>query len=316
MASDAGEQLNELISRIDAADKQIDEARNQIHQICGTYEALFAGNPWDEELDLPDLDHELSELGQVIQHAAGDVAARVDATLEAGIAMLAQHGAELQQLTSTWEASKQKALDTCSEFEQSLQESLQRLEASFDGLGRQLEASSQALDQAGTALDKVYADWESATSGEFTQRLADRFSAMIDQLGQAEAQKVEQYLNDAQHQSSESIQQLLTTGTQLVSDLSKTLGDAIEQLQQHVSAEVANKLHEAANTLIETAIREILQSIIEAIATSQIGAEITAAMSPVLPELIAAKKLTDAILAAIRLWKDSIGRLTDPFDMF
>ena len=316
MATEATEQLNEIISRIDAADHQIDEARGQIHTICGSFEALFAHNPWDEDLLLPDLDHEISEMGQAIQHATGDVTARVDATLDAGIALLTQTGDELQQLTAGWETSKQQAVQSCEEFEHALQESLQRIESGFDDLGQRLTTSAQALDTASTALDKVYADWEQATSGEFSRLLEERFRTMVQQLGDAEMHKIEQQLSDAQHQTGEAFEQLLTTGSQLINDLSHTLGEVIDQLQQHVSSEVANKLHEAANTLIETAIREILQSIMESIATSELGVVLTAEMSPVLPELIAAKKLTDAILAAIRLWKDSIGRLTDPFDMF
>ncbi|MEQ1494975.1 MAG: hypothetical protein ABL912_04325 [Novosphingobium sp.] len=316
MASDASEQLNAIISKIDSADRTIDEARNQIHQICDTFDTLFAGNNWDADLTLPDLDTEIAQMTDVISHAAKDVAARVDGRIEAGITLLAHHGTELDRLRQDWDGGKQRALDACSELEESLLASLQKIEAGLDHLGQKLTVSGQALESAESALDKAFSDWESATSGELYQRLNDRFTAMVDQLGQTEARKIEQHLTEAQRQSDEAIEQLLTIGTQLVNGLSRTLGDAITQLQKHVGEEVANKLRETATALIETAVREILQSIIEAVATSQIGAQITAGMAPVLPELIAAKKLTDAILAAIRLWKDSIGRLTDPFDMF
>ncbi len=312
----AANQLNELISRIDAADNQIDAVRAQIAGACETLDALFVSNHWDSPPALPDLDDEIAHMAQVIEHAGNAVAGQVGETLDQGAQTLREAEAELQSLMSAWDAVLQQALQQASAFEQVLRDSLDQLNQTYDELDAGISETSDALDQAETALDTAYGDWEQATSGEFAQKLEQRFRGMVEDLANNQTQKIEQHLSDAETQSGDAIEQLLSTGSQLVNELNHAIGETIEQLRQHIGEEIAQKLEEAARTIVETAIKEIMHSVIEAIATSQLGAEITAMMAPVLPELIAIKKITDAILVAIQLWKETLGRLNDPFDMF
>jgi len=313
MATEPAADLNDLIARISAADQQIDQACGQIYATIATFKELFAQGPWDEEADLPDVDADLATFGDAIRRAGEGAANEFEAIVQAGREVVDHHETVYREQFASWQAIHAQVTEACEAFETALKTSRDTLETDFNSLEAGLSNAMSELDSARGSVDQVYADWEQATTGELAERLQTRFEAMIEQIAQTETDKIGSVIDELQSGTDNAVQEWLANAGDQVQQLSQALSEVLVQLQHHVGDEVEQKLQDAARTLIESAVREILQSLTEALATSELGVEITSAMSPILPELIAIKKVTDLILEAIRIWKDTIGGLTDLF---
>lgn len=77
----------------------------------------------------------------------------------------------------------------------------------------------------------------------------------------------------------------------------------IQDLQQHATHEMHDKVQEKFQKLMQEAVKYLEEQITESIALTTAGAGVTAAMSPLLPELAALHAATEAIKEAIKVFK-------------
>ena len=73
-----------------------------------------------------------------------------------------------------------------------------------------------------------------------------------------------------------------------------------------VTNAINQKLPDAQGELVNHAVRALAEEVGESIAMSTVGAEISVSLSPYIIQLIALKELLEALLQAIRLFKNPL----------
>ncbi|MCW3838408.1 hypothetical protein ACFQ1E_20260 [Sphingomonas canadensis] len=313
MPTAAIEDLNDILARITAADAAIDEARGRIVSEAEAMAGHFASGPWDEEAPEPDVQPAIDTVADASDHAAEALGTRLSGVVDT--ARDAVHGIEqaIAQASEQWNSTLHTAEGATREFSAALAEQTQQVQEALRQLDTHLQSAEATWSSAHEAVDGLVERFATEIESNFERTLREACDAFLDDLHGPQTEAVERHLSDAREQAESALERMSQVAEQLLADFEQQVDAAVRDLGQHVSSEVQEKLEAAMQRIIEAAVKRILETILEAVASTQLGAAVTGAMSPVLPELIAIKKLTDVILQAIRIWKDTIGRFGDLF---
>jgi hypothetical protein len=204
---------------------------------------------------------------------------------------------------NAWASADTIAQATLGTYFQTIQASEIQASTSLEQLDLDIQSAMSALKADLASLHQAARGLQGTLTGEH-QAIAGASSSFQTSLDVTLTQQVE--TTDAQTVSH--VQRLFANLDQLVTDLTgetdTTLSDALSNLGNHVSQNASRKVDQAFVKLIDTLLKELLAKATKAVATSVIGVQITATISPVLPELIAIRRITDAILSAIEAWND------------
>lgn len=312
MVQAAGE-LNNFIERMQTADNAIEQARGEMSVHMSALGELFTSGPWDEAAEEPSIDDALTALDSAADNAAGLLESRFGAALTGMQDMLQEHARALTDACAAWTETQVTTGESVQSLQTALTEAARRVTEAFDALGSDYDAAAEALATAQAAVDEALQACSNAVSDEFTDAFDVQMKAFTDDLANEQTARIRDNLSLFQRTGEEILRHLTETSDQLLDQFSQQLDGALNDLMQHVGEQLTQEMERAAREIVESAVREMSYAIMEAIAASQVGVAVTSAMAPILPELIAAKKVTDAILEAIRIWKETVGRLNSFF---
>jgi hypothetical protein len=89
---------------------------------------------------------------------------------------------------------------------------------------------------------------------------------------------------------------MFTSDSQSLADeFQSQLSDIFSQVKSFAEQEVGDALSEAVENALRSGVEALAGEVVSNIATTQVGVATTGALSPVLPEIVAAQKLTELI---------------------
>lgn len=316
MASPALQDISHFMDRIDAADAAIESARQQILSEVASFAGHFEHGPWEEEIAEIHMDAAVHDIEAAANEAVEALQTQFVAAIDAARGIAEQAEQAMAHATETWTGGQHAAEQAAQSLASSLAADAQRIQSALQQLGTHYQSADQAWERAQQAIDELLKHFAGETEGPFTDTLHQAVDAFVTDLAGPQAQAVDQHLAGARQTAEQALDELSHAADQLLDQFKQGVDDALQKLADHVSHEIQTKLEQALHRIIEAAVQKILETILEAVAGAEIGVAITSAMSPVLPELIVLKKLTDAILAAIELWHETVGRLRSLGDFF
>jgi hypothetical protein len=211
-------------------------------------------------------------------------------------------------LVALLEAATQRLAQAGQELDTAHREALEHaggaIGGAFEALRAALDAARSMLDSELDAAGAGFRDMKTALASQilpaFHAVLGDEYPSLIaaavsesrSTLGAAISGLDEQL--GAQAQAFEGLGAQLRT--QVCQQLAQCMDETIASLKQQVSERVAVHLT-----------REVMQSVVEA----QVGQQLTAAMAPILPEMAAIYKASEAIKVGIGILRDPVGQISD-----
>jgi glutathione S-transferase len=225
--------------------------------------------------------------------------------------------AELQTAVQSVQDTLQTGLEAArAEFAQGASaatELEQQLHASKEGTRTVFQALEQQLDHLQQQTGTLQADTE-ATIGRVgvhltelqTTQVAALFEAMHDQLSQQQRLVLTDHFTSSGEAFAAAWQGFTTQATLSANELTQRATDMLHGLEQHCADKLQSELQHVVHQVIEAAVRELLREIGLSAVIMQTGANVTAAMSPILPELKLAKESIHLINEAF----DAMEKLT------
>jgi hypothetical protein len=137
-------------------------------------------------------------------------------------------------------------------------------------------ASEEVTGNVTSIIETAFSTFSSALSDTHTSDLTQGVSEVHDALGHALEKFQEDASGVAQH---------------LMESVEHSIGD----IGSHIGETMTQAIQEAVTETIEKVIEDLIKDILESIVMMETGAAITAALSPILPELVIAKSICDII---------------------
>jgi hypothetical protein len=304
---------------IRAAMAHVQDAWQAAQHAVGAMDAVFHGGgeghvdaeaaePGHGALDvhvLTDAAHQIeADLGQAFSTAIHALESEfTQATQE----LQSQYNA-LQSAQHDLQAGLTELQHGCEQAGHSAQEAFKTLETTVADLQQQGEAAlkefADAAQQLHTGVSKGF--------GEASRQASEHFN---ETLSSQELQKLTQGFSDLFRQLEAGFSQFSDHADHALQTFSSDLQSAFHDLSNQVSHEVRDQIDHAGQQLIHDGIEKLAQSVAVAVAEAEVGAEISAAMSPYLPEIIIVRRATDAIKELIQVYhelqnlKDNLGPL-------
>lgn len=216
---------------------------------------------------------------------------------------IAKLEAEGLQWAQDWATDQAALVGACGAFDAAcvgeagaLSQGLQDFAASVQALGAQFSQAEKVTEQAFVAITNALGgSWSQDVSAELGQFVAD--------LEKTHATRIAQSF-DAARQGFDQIRSALET----------SLGDQSGQFEAalradllaiggHLETEMKSRLVGAVQGLLEEAVQRMARDIAQSILLSGIGAQTSATLAPLVPQLVAIKHIADALREAIEAFK-------------
>lgn len=180
----------------------------------------------------------------------------------------------VQQFQAEWASLEQESIEP---FVQAAGDELQQTEEEFERTTLTVQSFGEHIAQELTA---AFTEW--------MEHLRERAGTQVQEQLVATFEETRTALEAAFGSFSDGVR---SRSEHLRQEAQTLIAHVIENAQQKASEETQN----AFNELVKEALERLAQEVVEQIATTQAGAATTTALSPILPELIAAKYLLQAI---------------------
>ncbi len=264
-----------------------------------------------------------TELSDVLQNVAGefdtsftnvqDTFSTAQASLEEGLESIEGFADGLQERWAAAEESVEalvanlegvrddavELIDAAKESVDEFFEAQEALQEKFEGAGAALE--SAAKEQ----VEKLEASVEGAVErtrglaesivGEHRDASLALLGTLVDTVKQAENSTLAEALDTAD----ELVSSIFDGFDQDIGDQAQRWQSAAEQalggVAENVADQIATEVKEGLQRVIEVGIQTMVEEVAEQIIMMTFGTQTTASLSPVLPELVVAKKLVESI---------------------
>lgn len=312
-------------SNVDEVQRKLSEILPLIDGGAGRLTALH------EEIadDIPKYQMGVQDLTNRIDHIGVNTT-----SMEADLLQLkAQLGAGQTELISELEENEQKcdeALASLTEVQQRVEavisESSTRLETATTALESQFNTLSQSADSIedtiGTLRDKSEAAFTELSAGvdgftsqlntddASTQQSLDSLKSAVSETHTAEVKKHFDGLNASTVETVSNVVNLVsnhedgineffsafdTDAENLVEEFKGKAREMFGELRDYTENECGQVLENALENLAKEIVEAFAAEIVASVATTQLGVSTTAALSPIIPELAIAKKVTGVI---------------------
>lgn len=209
---------------------------------------------------------------------------------------------KLSELDHTIEAFTEAASRTETELTDTLRQLKEHAEKAKEEAEAQLSALQQAVD-----------DLTEEITGAATQALQEAARSFEDTISGPETEKLVTNFTDAVERVRSLAQDMNTNAEEVAQRLKDDMQRVLSSFADNVKDDLKQQFEDAGQKIVDTVVEELGMQITESVVASQVGVQLTSAMSPVLPYLIAINKALDIIRQAIRVYKDTIGRFTNLF---
>jgi len=302
--------MSEVVERIEASTARL---ASQQRRIASSLTALAEIGHRFDGAALRDAEEALIPLESAVRNLTAEVGklpGHVEAVLEREIETVRSEADDaMSNLSSRWERLERSQAQLV-EVLQALPEQVTTELRAFPELleahqARLASANAElvgAIESANASLEGAIAD-QIETSGE-------NLSKVLDQLQQFARNDLGKRAEGIAGKGGELVQRLFGDVSQLAGrggdELRGAAEAAIGALEDEIRRGVDQKLPDAQRELVEHAVRALGEEIIEGIAMSTAGAQISAALSPYLVYMIAVKEALELLLQAIRIFKNPI----------
>lgn len=219
-----------------------------------------------------------------VRQAAGEAHAGLDAIEH-------QVGDHLQQLVTVadeWSA-------TCEQSDGELQQALVELTGQITAVTEELEQTQDQLEaeceELGSSLTETHAAALEENFGSLAdavqEELVDGLAGDFDSVGQQVQELLSEFDGDI---------------GELADDLEARAGQLLNDLGETAKEELESSIKESVEELVEEAVKGFTAEIVENIVMTNLGVTTTSTLSPILPELAAAKKLLELVNQATNLF--------------
>lgn len=265
------------------------------------------------------------ELPIDLQEAAGDLEQHLQSMAED---WAREVGARLEQESHEFESNLTAAKEAVERAEEQVEQEFLNAHGDLKELEGELQEASQLVEQiqiqAKQTLDEIEEEWaalQQDLAGDFdefqsdvTEQLQTAIAGSTEDLNDL----VEKYHQDLIPGAFSEVAALLEGARKdlhqvyenAAKELQADLDELLKELEDYAKSTAQHKIEERFKRLLENAIQAILEEIAIAIIKTELGASVTSALTPVLPQLIALHKIVEGIRGAIENWKrlkDAVG---------
>lgn len=164
-------------------------------------------------------------------------------------------------------------------------------------LGEDGDDAVDRLQGGRTLLIKGFDGLIADVQGDHVEQTSEAFENALQEVSDKLTQEIDGALDALAGQVTEQLVGLLTESMHVGDGLDDLWESLLKSAAAEVRNELVSELKEAARNAIASGTEALLADIAEALATMTIGSHITAAMTPVLPYLVAAKKAAEFLNA-------------------
>lgn len=302
--------MSDIVDRIETATEKLAAQQQRIASALSSLEEvghkLDAQGLHDAQEALPALESAASNLGTEI----GTLPDRVEAVLVRAIGAIAAAAEDSRgDLSVRWDKLGKSQVRLVEDLGALPEQVVEHLRA-FPDL---LEAHQQRLVAANSELVAAIESANASLEGAIAQQIGQsgqNLCKLLEQLQQVARNDLGGRARGAAGKGEDLLQRVFSDVSQMAErgggELQRAAQAAMEALEDEIRRGIDQKLPEAQRELIEHAARSLGEEIIEGIAMSTVGAEISAAMSPYLVYMIAVKEALELLLQTIRIFKNPI----------
>lgn len=246
--------------------------------------------------------------GQAVEGACKAAGERLEATLEQSATQLGAHFDSFVDETrgqfQVWEAVHVEFGNACEGFLAQCRSSVEAAAQDVDGFRAEVENLQAVLAETAQHNTQRFETIRQTLTGQWTGTMESSGRAFIDELVGPHTQRAVEHFNSSREQF-EQLRSALEQGLKdYGTDLDDELRNAMDEVGRHLETRMRDGLQDAADRVLDAAVQRITQEIFQGIVMSNIGAQTTTAMSPIVPHLIVIKHVADALREAIRIWKE------------
>ncbi len=307
--------LNEILPLMDTGAARAKELHQQMEGELTQYQSAFA-----------ELDQSIDAMQETADAMDGEVDA-AQSELETGVNEL---GVELADVQHKTEEALERIVQTGEQAELRINEATSELDNSSSNTTTQLERMEQRAAEMITMVVSLRENTESGF-GELSEEVSnfttqweadsatskgslDTLTATVAQSHKDEVAKQFDGLNDStveavtnvvtlatDHESSlnEFFAAFDTDADNLIEEFKSKSKEIFVDLQDYTENEFGNLVEDALETLGKEVVEALAAEMIASVVTTQAGVATTGMLSPLIPELIIAKKITGAINAVL-----------------
>jgi hypothetical protein len=302
--------MSDLSARIEAAVNRLDE---QQRRLTTTVAAL---SEMDLQLDegfleaVDNLVEDVSERSEEFQERSEKFPEQVAAQLDASAALVGENlDAGYKSVEAAW-ATLNESFDAVRALvealpppaQQQFARVVERLQVFEVDISSQNDELKGGLLGAASNAQTLLNDQVLPAGQELAQR-AHQFSA---QLEGALRSSFDSTSASARAMADSAFGEFGTLSNDAIDKLNTTVENAVQAFTEELRTTIESRIPEAKRDLINDASEALAKEIIEGIAMSTVGAQISTAMSPYIAYLVAIKRILDALLHAIRLFKNPL----------
>ncbi len=301
-------------------------ARTRLAALGPDLEGLFLGDALAEDTTADDADDSAldDEDGDAAPTAAVDaasaaasltaLAAEVHAHLLSACAdaaqALSQAGKSVEErLADGWSAVHEPALQATAALESAARLATHDAAVALAAIDTVISGLHAGCDQVIMGRHQAFEGLDSELTGPITEQLNAAAEHVLQDLATRLTTDVQNSLATVSQMSDAAFQALAQAAQTAAQTAARDLEVALRNTAQMVSDDLRSQLNAATQQLINEALRALADAIAVSIVSAEIGSNITAAMAPVLPEIIALYAITGAIRQLIELSRDPFGGL-------
>lgn len=173
----------------------------------------------------------------------------------------------------------------------------QRLTTSMDAMETGYKEATEKVEDFGERAPALAQEkWKAL--GETVEELREFVFEQSEELWQ-------DAVNEATDAWKDGVEEVLTEQaerfTEVADLLKETVEEALEELRDFAQDELSDTVREEAQKVLETALERLESEVMEGVLTSQVQVQLTSAMAPILPQLIAVRVVAGAIKHALEI---------------
>ncbi|MGB7415248.1 MAG: hypothetical protein WA902_13670 [Thermosynechococcaceae cyanobacterium] len=285
---------------------QVAEYSNIMNQSASEFEAVLAAAQ-DKFQELGDRLATTVISAEVESFQAGvGIEARLTDTLEQLQTAMSDWESEISSVQTVWAAECDQTIEALDV----LDEELNQLEDTFTQAQQDIQDASSGFDELISQLTAKVQSFQSRLNISFEVLTADltdtnqtalieSFDGLSEQVG--EVQKTQLSQNFTQY--SDDLNQLYSNFDTEIDVIGNDLKDRFIQLFEdsghYCTNEAKNELEAAMRDTIEDVMADFVSEISENLVLMEVGSSVTSSLSPVLPELVVAKKAAELVNAGL-----------------
>lgn len=241
------------------------------------------------------IDAECSETQSALQQVQAKLAA-----LSSQVSMFTQAGGEL---ADAWATEQSGLAAACQQFDDASGAAVQALSRQLEEFADHASSVQEQFGEVEQAAQEAFAAITTELVEPWTQALSLDLESLLHDVGETHVTATAQHF-DAARQGFEQVRYALEASLgEQSGQFEATIRAELGAFGAHLTAEMQSRLGEAVQGLLEAAVQRMARDIAESIVVSGLGAQTSATLAPLVPQLVAIKHVADALREAIRFFR-------------